>query len=48
MHEANLRHFYDVLQNGVEPMFVPQQGVDMIKILQAMYTSAQTGREVLL
>ena len=29
-----------------EPKFVPQQGVNMIKILRAMYESAQTGREV--
>ena len=34
IHEANLRHFADVLLNGTEPMFVPQQGVDMIKILE--------------
>ena len=30
IHEANIRHFADVLQNGAEPMFVPQQGLDMI------------------
>lgn len=46
MHEANLRHFADVLLNGTEPMFVPQQGLNMIKILEAMYKSAETGREV--
>lgn len=48
IHEANLRHFADVVLNGVEPMFVPQQGVNMIKILEAIYKSAETGREVLL
>ena len=46
IHEANLRHFADVILNGAEPMFVPQQGVNMIKILEAMYKSAQTGQEV--
>ncbi len=46
VHEANLRHFADVLLNGAEPMFVPQQGVDMIKILEAMYKSAEEGREI--
>ena len=48
IHEANLRHFADVVLNGVEPMFVPEQGVNMIKILEAIYKSAETGREVLL
>ncbi len=47
-HEANLRHFADVLLNGEEPMFVPQQGVNMIKILEAMYKSAETGKEIAL
>ena len=48
IHERNLRHFADVLLNGTEPMFVPQQGVDMIKILEAMYKSAEEGREITL
>ena len=48
IHERNLRHFADVLLNGTEPMFVPQQGVDMIKILEAMYKSAEEGREIAL
>lgn len=47
-HEANLRHFVDVVLHDAKPMFVPQQGVDMVKILEAIYQSAQTGREVLL
>ena len=46
IHEANLRHFADVVLNGTEPMFVPQQGVNMVKILAALYESAKTGREV--
>ena len=48
MHEGNLRHFVDVLLNGTDPMFVPQQGVNMVKILEAIYKSAETGREVIL
>ncbi|MBR5453649.1 MAG: Gfo/Idh/MocA family oxidoreductase [Clostridia bacterium] len=47
-HEANIRHFADVLLNGTEPMFVPEQGLNMVKILEAIYKSAETGREVLL
>ena len=46
IHEANIRHFTDVVLNGAEPMFVPEQGVNMIKILEAMYKSAEEGREI--
>ena len=45
-HEGNLRHYVDVVLNGAKPDFVPQQGVNMIKILRAIYTSAETGKEV--
>lgn len=48
IHEANLRHFADCLLNGTEPMFKPQEGIDMIKILQGIYKSAETGKEVIL
>ena len=47
-HEANLRHFADVLLNGAKPIFVPQQGFDMIKILEGFYKSAEEGREIAL
>ena len=47
-HGRNIAHFADVLQNGVQPDFVPSQGVNMIKILEAIYKSAETGREVVL
>ncbi len=46
-HEANIRHFFDVL-DGAEPDFVPVQGVNMIKILEAMYKSAELGHEIAL
>lgn len=45
-HARNLRNFVDVLLEGAEPCYKPQQGVDMIKILSAMYKSASTGAEV--
>ena len=38
----------NVVVNGAKPDFVPQQGVNMIKILEAMYKSAETGKEVIL
>ena len=44
-HKENISHFLDVLE-GADPIFVPQQGVDMIKILCAMYESAKTGKDV--
>ena len=47
-HRENLREFIDVLTKGGEPCYKPQQGVDMIKILCAIYESARTGREALL
>lgn len=45
-HGENIKHFADVLLNDAEPDFVPVQGVNMIKILEAMYKSAETGEEV--
>ena len=45
-HEMCLRHYVDVVLNGATPCFVPEQGVNMIKILTAIYESAKTGREV--
>ncbi len=47
-HAKNLRNFYDVVIEGKEPCFKPQQGIDMIKILCAVYKSAETGKEVIL
>lgn len=47
-HAENLKHFADVLLNGTKPDFEPQQGINMIKILTAIYKSAQTGKEVVL
>ena len=45
-HEANLRHFVDVILNGTDPCFKPIQGFNMIKILTAIYESAKTGKEI--
>lgn len=47
-HASNISHFVDVLTNDVEPAFVPEQGLNMVKILEAIYKSAKTGKEVLL
>ncbi len=47
-HKYNIRNFIDVLTEGAEPVFKPSQGVDMIKILRAIYESAEKGKEVIL
>ncbi len=45
-HAQNIFHFVDVINGKAEPDFVPVQGVNMVKILEAMYKSAETGKEV--
>ncbi len=47
-HHRAIKHFTDILLEGAEPDYMPIQGVNMIKILSALYESAKTGREVLL
>ncbi|MFD0959042.1 Gfo/Idh/MocA family protein [Paenibacillus chungangensis] len=47
-HGEHIKHFIDVVQGRVEPTITPEHGVEMIKILSAIYTSADTGREVVL
>ncbi|UHA75845.1 Gfo/Idh/MocA family oxidoreductase [Paenibacillus sp. 481] len=45
-HTQNVNHFVDVVLGKAEPIFTPDQGVDMIQILDAMYRSAAEGREI--
>lgn len=45
-HAQNILHFVDVLRGRCEPDFLPEQGVNMVKILEAMYKSAELGEEV--
>lgn len=47
-HLRYIHHFYDVINNGAEPIFDLDEGINLIGILNAMYESAKTGREVLL
>lgn len=47
-HEGNIRHFIDVITGKADPDFVPQQGVNMVKILEAIYKSAECGHEIAL
>jgi len=45
-HGPNIRNFIDVVRGSAQPCYEPWQGVNMIKILEALYKSAETGREV--
>ena len=45
-HDAALRHFTRIVLHDAEKDFVPEQGLNMIKILSAIYESAKTGKEV--
>ncbi|GIO68925.1 Gfo/Idh/MocA family protein [Paenibacillus cookii] len=47
-HTANIQHFIDCVLGHERPIFTPEQGVDMIKILSAIYESAERGREIVL
>ena len=47
-HDAALRHFTSIILRDAEKDFVPEQGLNMIKILTAIYESAKTGKEVIL
>lgn len=47
-HDEALRHFTRIVLDGAAPDYVPEQGLNMIKILEAIYKSAETGREVVL
>ncbi|MBP1993688.1 Gfo/Idh/MocA family protein [Paenibacillus eucommiae] len=45
-HGDNIHHFVDVVMGRQEPIFKPEHGVDMIKILSAIYESAKLGKEI--
>jgi len=43
-----IAHFVDCVANGTECMNPAEDGVELMRILDALYASARTGREVLL
>ncbi|WEK55142.1 MAG: Gfo/Idh/MocA family oxidoreductase [Candidatus Cohnella colombiensis] len=47
-HTANIHHFVECVLGREVPTITPEHGVDMIRILSAIYKSAETGREVIL
>lgn len=45
-HLYNIKHFVDVVLNGAKPIFIPQEGVNMMKILTGIYQSSELGHEI--
>jgi len=47
-HLGNIKNFADAIRGDAAPLYTPEQGLNMIKILEAIYKSAETGKEVIL
>ncbi len=45
-HCKNILNFADAICGTAAPVFLPQQGVDMIKVLSGIYESAESGHEI--
>ncbi len=45
-HTANIHHFIACVLECEQPIITPEQGLDMIKILCAIYESAERGAEI--
>ena len=45
-HEMEIRHFVDCLVNGETPISTGEHGLEVVRILDAIYKSAATGKEV--
>lgn len=47
-YEAEVRGFYDAIQNDTEPPVTGEQALNVMKILDGIYKSSETGREVVI
>jgi len=47
-YEAEVRGFYDAIQNDTEPPVTGEQALNVMKILDGIYESSEKGREVLI
>lgn len=45
-HEAEIAHFVECIWNDQEPMAPGEEGLEIMRILDAIYLSAETGKEV--
>ena len=48
MFAAEMAHFVDCIKNGVPCCAKAEDGIEVMKILDAIYESARTGHEVIL
>ncbi len=48
LFQNEINHYVDCVKNGTECLSPAQDGVDMMRILDAIYQSAKTGHEVIL
>lgn len=48
MFDAEINHFVDCIKNGTECKSKAEDGIEIMKILDALYLSAKTGHEVVL
>ena len=48
MFVSEMSHFVDCIVNGTECRAKAQDGVEIMRILDAIYESAKTGHEVIL
>ena len=47
-HEAEIKHFVECIAEGKEPIPTAEQGLHILQILDAIYRSADSGREVVI
>ena len=47
-YEAEIRGFYDAIQNDTEPPVTAEQALNVMKILDAIYKSSDDGKEVII
>ena len=47
-HAAEIKHFIECIEQGKPPISTAEQGLHILQILDAVYRSAQTGREVII
>lgn len=47
-HEAELKHFVECIVSGKKPISNAEQGLHVLQILDALYRSAESGREVVI
>ena len=47
-HGKCFKNLVDVLNGKEEPYYTTEQGINVVKILEAAYVSAKAGKEVLL